>query len=83
MVIFKVAVEEKTPESPKVAKKPETAVLPSKDEPAKKGTFYISDGSFFSNNPDFLLHVLLSVLFLTMFYQPYLDITSRITVVPV
>lgn len=39
MVLFKVAVEEKVPEPPKAAKKPEAAVVPPKEEPAKKGTF--------------------------------------------
>lgn len=51
MVLFKVAVEEKMPEPPKAAKKPEPAVVPPKEEPAKKGTFYFSDGPFFSNKP--------------------------------
>lgn len=41
MVLFKVAVEEKIPEPPKPAKKPEPAVVPPKEEPTKKekGTF--------------------------------------------
>lgn len=68
MVIFKVAVE-----SPKAARKPEPAVLPPKDEPAKKGTF-ISDGSFFSNQPTSLLHLLLSV------FLSYRDIDFRINI---
>lgn len=36
MVLFKVPVEEKIPEPPKAAKKPEPAVVPPKEEPTKK-----------------------------------------------
>ncbi|XP_078030946.1 uncharacterized protein LOC144466895 [Epinephelus lanceolatus] len=36
MVLFKVPVEEKIPEAPKPAKKPEVAVVPPKEEPTKK-----------------------------------------------
>lgn len=40
MVLFKVPVEEKIPEAPKAAKKPEAVVVPPKEEPTKreKGT---------------------------------------------
>lgn len=41
MVLFKVPVEEKIPEPPKAAKKPERVVVPPKEEATKKekGTF--------------------------------------------
>lgn len=51
MVLFKVAVDEKIPVPPKAAKQPEPAVVPPKQEPSKKGTFYFSDGSLLINKP--------------------------------
>lgn len=45
MVLFKVPVEEKVPELPKAAKKPETKVVPPKEEPAQRDKGTLNDVS--------------------------------------